>query len=84
MDTVTPLKITAASSAANVLLDPLLIFSARLGVAGAGLATSASQLLAAAAYLSLRSATANSTLTCRTCAECPPRGCPCIVCLVAS
>ena len=31
-----------------------------------------------------RSATANSTLTCRTCAECPPRGCPCIVCLVAS
>ncbi|EOD40175.1 hypothetical protein EMIHUDRAFT_223050 [Emiliania huxleyi CCMP1516] len=43
MDTVTPLKITAASSAANVLLDPLLIFSARLGVAGAGLATSASQ-----------------------------------------
>jgi len=53
MDTVTPLKITAASSAANVLLDPLLIFSARLGVAGAGLATSASQWLAAAAYLSL-------------------------------
>ena len=31
-----------------------------------------------------RSATANSTLTCRTCAECPLRGCPCIVCLVAS
>ena len=31
-----------------------------------------------------RSATANSTLTRRTCAECPPRGCPCIVCLVAS
>ena len=31
-----------------------------------------------------RSATANSTLTCRTCAECPPRGCPYIVYLVAS
>ena len=42
-----------AVTQANVLLDPLLIFSARLGVAGAGLATSASQWLAAAAYLSL-------------------------------
>ncbi len=49
-DTVTPMKIVAATVALNVVLDPLLIFGwgpfPRLGVVGAGIATVFSQFLA--------------------------------------
>ena len=53
LDTVTPLKIAIAANLVNVVLDPILIFNAGLGVAGAALATAASQIFAAAAYISL-------------------------------
>ena len=48
-DVVTPLKISAASQLFNVILDPILIFRAGLGVAGASMATGlAAGLLAGA------------------------------------
>ena len=47
LDTVTPLKIAIAANLVNVVLDPILIFNAGLGVAGAALATAASQIFAA-------------------------------------
>ena len=53
LDTVTPLKVSLASNALNLVLDPLLIFGARLGVAGAALATAASELGAGALYARL-------------------------------
>lgn len=46
LDTVTPLKVSLASNALNLVLDPLLIFGARMGVAGAALATAASEVCA--------------------------------------
>ncbi|GAB0496272.1 hypothetical protein MMPV_007584 [Pyropia vietnamensis] len=45
-DTVTPLRITVTANVVNLVLDPVLIFGAGLGAAGAALATSASQVLA--------------------------------------
>ena len=39
LDTVTPLKIALCSNLLNVVLDPMLIFWAKMGVAGAALAT---------------------------------------------
>ena len=39
MDVVTPLKIALFSNLLNVLVDPLLIFDAKMGVAGAAAAT---------------------------------------------
>lgn len=53
MDTVTPLKITMVSNLVNVLLAPLLMFTASLGIVGCGLAASASSICAAATYLTL-------------------------------
>lgn len=53
MDTVTPLRVSAISNLANVLLDPLLIFTLGMGIAGAGAATTASQVLSAALYIGL-------------------------------
>lgn len=67
MDTVTPLRISLYANTLNCLLDPLLMFSTvgalprssvvvrglGMGVAGAALATTASQLFAAAAYVRL-------------------------------
>lgn len=50
LDTVTPLKVSLASNALNLVLDPLLIFGARLGVAGAAIATAASEVGAGALY----------------------------------
>ena len=47
LDTVTPLKIALCSNLLNVVLDPMLIFWAKMGVAGAALATTASQIFAA-------------------------------------
>ena len=52
-NTVLPLYVALASNLLNCALDPLLIFTAKMGVAGAALATSISQLLAGAAYVGL-------------------------------
>ena len=48
-----PPQVSAISNLINVCLDPLLIFTAGMGIAGAGAATAASQLFSAAAYLTL-------------------------------
>mgnify|MGYP003685618467 CR=1 FL=1 len=53
MDTVTPLKVSFASNLVNVILDPLLIFNSRMGILGAGLATTVSQIFSAVTYLTL-------------------------------
>ena len=53
MDTVTPLAISAVANIFHVLLLPLLIFNAGLGVVGAGIATVVSDLVSSAAYLTL-------------------------------
>jgi len=53
LDTVTPLRVSLASNALNLLLDPLLIFNARLGVAGAALATAAAETCAGVMYVLL-------------------------------
>ena len=52
-DAVTPLKISLVSCVANAVLNPLLMFSAGMGMAGAALATSFSQLIAGGAYIAL-------------------------------
>ena len=55
LDVTTPMKITLVSQLMNVILDPLFIFGfgavKALGVAGAALATSISELVAAALYI---------------------------------
>ncbi|KAL1524557.1 hypothetical protein AB1Y20_019448 [Prymnesium parvum] len=53
LDTVTPLKVSLASNVLNLLLDPILIFGAGLGVAGAALATALAELLSGGVYLAL-------------------------------
>ena len=53
MDTVTPLAVSAVSNIFHIVLLPLLIFNAGLGVVGAGVATVVSDLLSSAAYLTL-------------------------------
>ena len=53
LDTVTPLKVSLASNALNLVLDPILIFGARMGVAGAALATAAAETGAGAIYVAL-------------------------------
>ena len=50
LDTVTPLKVSLASNTLNLVLDPILIFGARMGVAGAALATAISEVGAGIAY----------------------------------
>ena len=55
LDTRTPLRISLAYNALNAVLDPLLIFPAGLGVAGAALATAASELAGCLVYLELLS-----------------------------
>ena len=52
-DAVTPLKISFVACIANAILNPILMFSAGMGMAGAALATSFSQLVAGGAYLAL-------------------------------
>ncbi len=47
-DTVTPMKVSVATTLLNFALDPLLIFTAGLGVVGAALATLASNAVAGA------------------------------------
>ena len=55
LDVTTPMKITLASQLMNVILDPIFIFGfgtiKALGVAGAALATSMSELVAAGLYI---------------------------------
>ena len=53
LDTVTPLKVSLASNALNLVLDPILIFGANMGVAGAALATAASETGAGILYVLL-------------------------------
>jgi len=50
-DVVTPLMISFVASMVNLVLDPLFMFKGGLGIAGAALATSASQLFSGSAYL---------------------------------
>lgn len=50
LDVVTPLRISCATQLLNVVLDPVLIFWAGLGVRGAALATGASEIASAIAY----------------------------------
>mmetsp|Transcript_12318 Transcript_12318/g.27616 ORF Transcript_12318/g.27616 Transcript_12318/m.27616 type:complete len:545 (-) Transcript_12318:5-1639(-) len=51
MDLATPLKITAASNLVNVVMDPVMIFAAGLGVSGAAIATCMAELTAFLLYL---------------------------------
>lgn len=53
LDVVTPLKISCATQSLNVILDPILIFGAKLGVTGAALATGASEIASAFLYARL-------------------------------
>lgn len=53
LDVVTPLKVTLVSNLVNLVLDPILIFNANMGVAGAAIATVISEVIAAVLYLSL-------------------------------
>ena len=53
MDVVTPLKIALVSNIVNVILDPLLIFNAGMGVAGAAAATCAAELFSFFQYMRL-------------------------------
>jgi len=57
LDVMTPMKITLASQMMNVVLDPLLIFGfgavKAMGVAGAAIATSISEVFSSALYVSL-------------------------------
>ena len=56
LDVTTPMKITIAAQMINLVLDPILIFGAgtlkAMGVAGAAMATSASEVTAAGLYIS--------------------------------
>jgi len=47
LDVVTPLKVTLVSNLVNLVLDPIFIFSANMGVAGAAIATVVSEVIAA-------------------------------------
>mmetsp|Transcript_13028 Transcript_13028/g.40180 ORF Transcript_13028/g.40180 Transcript_13028/m.40180 type:complete len:471 (-) Transcript_13028:283-1695(-) len=53
LDVVTPLRVSLASQGLNLVLDPLLIFGAKMGVGGAALATACAELLSAMTYLFL-------------------------------
>lgn len=53
LDTVTPLKVSLAENALNIVLDPIAIFGAKMGVAGAAIATVISEVCAGVAYVFL-------------------------------
>lgn len=53
LDSVTPLKVSLASNTLNLVLDPILIFTLRMGVAGAALATAVSEIFAGGLYVAL-------------------------------
>lgn len=50
MDVVTPLKISLLANLVNVILDPVFIFNAKMGVAGAALATCISEVIGFSLY----------------------------------
>ena len=50
LDTVTPLKVSMASNTLNLILDPIMIFTCQMGVAGAALATAISEIAAGFLY----------------------------------
>jgi Na+-driven multidrug efflux pump len=45
MDVITPLKISLLSNIVNCVLDPILIFKAGMGVAGAAAATCVAEII---------------------------------------
>jgi len=51
LDTGTPVRISLLANVFNAVLDPVLIFTLKMGVPGAALATLAAEVIAAAAYL---------------------------------
>ena len=51
MDVVTPLKISLFSNVVNCVLDPLLIFNAGLGMAGAAYATCTAEIISFVLYM---------------------------------
>ena len=53
LDTVTPVKVSLFANVFNAILDPILIFSAGMGVTGAALATLAAELISCVSYLVL-------------------------------
>ncbi len=53
MDTVTPLKISLFANLLNAILDPILIFSFKMGVTGAALATLAAEITSAVIFTTL-------------------------------
>lgn len=53
LDTTTPLKISLLANLINVVLDPILIFKANMGVTGAALATLASEIVSALLFTAL-------------------------------
>ena len=53
LNTVTPLKVSLVTNAVNLVVDPLFIFNAKLGAAGAALATAGSEILGGLIYLKL-------------------------------
>jgi len=53
LDTITPLKVSLMTNAANLVLDPLLIFTGRFGFVGAAMATAVSEALGGFTYLKL-------------------------------
>lgn len=52
-DAVTPLKISMVACLANAIANPILMFTARMGMAGAAFATAISQMISGAAYVTL-------------------------------
>jgi Na+-driven multidrug efflux pump len=53
MDTVTPVQISVISNLFHAMLDPILIFAAGFGVAGAAMATLTAEIVSAISYLVL-------------------------------
>jgi len=53
LDTTTPLKISLLANLINIVLDPILIFKANMGVTGAALATLASEVVSALLFATL-------------------------------
>ena len=51
LDTMTPVKISCFANVFNAVLDPILIFTFKMGVPGAALATLAAEMVSAGLYL---------------------------------
>ena len=53
LNTVTPLKVSLATNAVNLVLDPLMIFPGKLGFLGAALATAVAEGISGIVYIKL-------------------------------